>query len=379
MSRSVLLASNYNVWREPFNSQSQSFLSVVAGLEHADLLVPEGAPYLLGHGVRPSVNYLIAEIKHRLLSQARNRIGLSSLSNMKPTEVTGNHDLFFFCCQFPHELSALDRLAGWREKTGIAVAYILETWSSTLSRSASNLRMLDQFDHVFVLNEQCVPQLCKYTRAPISGLSPATDCLLATPLPSPPRRAIDVYSFGRRSPEVHAELLEISKEAADFFYVYDSVQGCQVRNWLEHRLLLASQMKRAKFFIAFNPGDVGAGPPGPFQNEQAVSTRYFEGVAGGAIVLGTHPDTAEFAKHFDWPGAVIPLSPKGGVRELIMELLSQHDRLAELSHRNVVESLRRHDWSYRWQKILEVIGMDQAPGMAERHERLWGLSELPYS
>lgn len=119
-NRSVLLASNYDVWREPFNGQSQSFIKVVAGLEDADILAPGGARYLGGQTV-PTLGYLFGELSHRIASRVRRSVGRADHSNMVPTSVEKNYDVFFFCCQFPHELAALDRLKGWRERCDTAV------------------------------------------------------------------------------------------------------------------------------------------------------------------------------------------------------------------------------------------------------------------
>lgn len=378
MNRSVLLASHYNVWREPFNSQSQGFLSVIADVEPAVVLAPEGASYLAGHAVRPSMRYLLAETHHRVFSQLRIKLGRPGLSNMVETEINSNYDLFFFACQFPHELAALARFKNWRKRSGFAAAYILETWSSSLAHAASNLRLLNQFDHVFVLNEQSIPELRKYVDVPITFLAPATDGVLATPMPVPPQRTIEVYSYGRRSPAVHQELLQISRASRDVFYVYDSINGGKVKDWLDHRLLNASNMSRSKFFVAFNPRDVGAGARGAFRDEEALSTRYFEGAAGGAVMLGSKPASAGFDQYFDWPDALIPLSPQGGIRELLADLASQEDRLRTASHRNVVESLRRHDWSHRWAQILKTVGMEPLPALHERQAALRNLSEQPY-
>jgi hypothetical protein len=377
--RSVLLASNYNVWREPFNGQSQSFLNVVRQVEErADLVAPGGAAYLSGHAVRPSLRYLAMEFSHRVTSQARLRLGRHGLSNMVVTEIEKNYDLFFFCCQFPHELPALDRLRDWRKRTGWAACYMLESWSSSLAATAGNLRILDQFDQVFVLNGQSIPELSRYTKTKIAQLSPATDVALATPMPTPSPRTIDVYSFGRRSPGIHEQLLQISCKRPDFFYVYDTVQGGTIPDWLDHRSLTASHMKRARFFIAFNPMDIGGGGRGEFRNEQALSTRYFEGAAGGAVMLGSPPQVPDFQEHFGWPDSVIALTPDGNIEELLAELLQDEERLQTVSHRNVAESLRRHDWSHRWEQVLSHVGLEGSAALQDRHGALRRLSELPY-
>jgi len=376
--RSVLLASNYNVWREPFNSQAESFLNVISQVENADVLAPGGASYLTGQRFHPSIPYLIGETMHRVSSQLLNGLGRPGASNMIKTEVNNNYDLFFFMCQFPQELTALNRLKHWRKRSGIAVAYILETWSSMLSSVAANLRLLDQFDHVYVLNGQSISELRRYTKTPVSQLFPATDVALATPMPGTAGRSVDVFSYGRRSDHVHAQLVAMSSKLSDFLYVYDTVSGGSVKHWLDHRLLNASLMKRSKFFIAYNPSDVGGTVIGQSKGEQAPSTRYFEGAAGGAVMLGSRPRSEDFARCFDWPDAVIDVPVDSDIAAVLSELLAQEDRLRTVSHRNTVESLTRHDWSHRWQEVLNQFGLDSSPALHDRQGELRRLSDLPY-
>jgi hypothetical protein len=374
-NRSVLLASNYNVWREPFNGQAQAFLNVVAGVENADLLAPPGASYLNGHGVRPSLRYLFGEVSYRLLSQVKLAVGRPGLSSMTTVKVDKDYDLFFFMCQFPHELAALEHMEGWRARSRVAVCYILETWSSSLHEVASNLKLLDRFDEVFVLNAQSIPELKRYTRARISFLAPAVDCAMATPLPGCPERTVDVYSFGRRSPAIHDQLMRLARSKGDFHYVYDTLKGGAVIDWSDHRFLTASMIKRSRYFIAFNPGDIGGGGKGKWKDQQALSTRYFEGAAGGAVMLGSSPRCDEYAQAFDWADAVISLDPNGDIEARMRELEKDPERLAAASQRNAAECLRRHDWSHRWGEILDRLGMERTPLLDDRIARLRQLAE----
>ena len=369
MTRSVLLASNCNVWREPFNGQAHAFLKVVETLEDADIFVPTGLDYLAGQGVRPSLSYLLWETYYRILSQARIAIDRPGLSNMCSAPVERDYDLFFFVCQFPHELTALKRLRNWRKRCKVAVCYILETWSSSLEGVSANLSLLNDFDQVFTLNSQSIPELKRYTTARVDHLAPAVDCALAAPGPSPPSRTIDVYSYGRRAPSIHQQLLDLAR-SEDFNYVYDTLCGGTVIDWADHRFLTAAQMKRSRFFIAYNPPDIGGGGKGKWANEQALSTRYFEGAAGGAVMLGSHPECSEFDQAFNWADAVIPLPQDGNVRALIEELRRDPERLEVISRRNVKECLQRHDWSHRWATILGHMGMEPTSALQARIERL---------
>jgi len=52
----------------------------------------------------------------------------------------------------------------------------------------------------------------------------------------------------------------------------------------------------------------------------------------------------------------------------------QPDRLARARTLNVVNSLLRHDWVYRWQRILEVAGRDEQPATTNRVAALTNLA-----
>lgn len=159
------------------------------------------------------------------------------------------------------------------------MVYLLETWPELLESQKAELKLLDQFDHVFVLNASCVDALRSYTSTPVSFLASACDTLLATPQPRPPQRCIDVVSIGRRMPQVHAQLLAHAQANPDFFYLHDAARW-RGAGLAAHRLQSAAMIKRAKFFMAH---DFVVDTQGFFKGvkKQALATRYFEGAAGG--------------------------------------------------------------------------------------------------
>jgi len=42
----------------------------------------------------------------------------------------------------------------------------------------------------------------------------------------------------------------------------------------------------------------------------------------------------------------------------------------------VVQSLLRHDWVYRWENILKMVGLDPMPQLLERKKHLRDLSNM---
>ncbi|MBB6574075.1 glycosyltransferase [Xanthomonas arboricola] len=375
-TRSVLLASNYEAWPEAFNGQAYALLNVVRSLEHAQLLCPPAADYTRGRGVNPGVSYLLNELKYRSVSALQRLSGQPALSNAQPRVVEQDYDLFFYVCQFPRELSTLGRIKGWRERCRTRVVYLLETWPELLESQKAELKLLDQFDHVFVLNASCVDALRSYTSTPVSFLASACDTLLATPQPRPPQRCIDVVSIGRRMPQVHAQLLAHAQANPDFFYLHDVLRGGAVQDWAAHRLQSATMIKRAKFFMAH---DFVVDTQGFFKGvkKQALATRYFEGAAGGAVILGSAQACPEFAEHFDWEDAVIELPADGKEIGLFLrDLEQQTDRLECARLHNTVQCLRRHDWAHRWAQILQTLQLPRPPLMAERFAMLDNLATM---
>ncbi len=289
---------------------------------------------------------------------------------MQRTKIDKDYELFFYVCQFPLDLSHLHKMENWRERCDKAAVLILETWSSKFEKTKEELGLLDKFDHVFVLNQSSIPNLTKYTKSPCSFLSVGTDCLLASPFPNAPNRTIDVYSMGRRSQTTHEQLLRLASDG-DIFYVYDTTSHGHVLNWTESRLMTSSLIKRSRYFIAYDHSIGNASKLMESRHERALSTRYFEGAAGGAVVLGSKPDCPEFLDYFDWPDAVIeiPAAPED-MREILRDLDAQPERLARVSKLNAINSLRRHDWVHRWLDVLRTMNMEISPRSLLRIEEL---------
>ena len=97
---------------------------------------------------------------------------------MQPARADADYDLCFFMCQFPNELPEVEQVAGWRQRSRLACAFVLETWPHLFGKQRVDLRILDKFDHVFVLNAESIPALRAHTSTPISFLPVAADCLL---------------------------------------------------------------------------------------------------------------------------------------------------------------------------------------------------------
>jgi hypothetical protein len=132
--------------------------------------------------------------------------------------------------------------------------------------------------------------------------------------------------------------------------------------------------KRSRCFIVA-PAKMSI--PNETHGQVEVGSRFFEGAAAGAVMIGQAPDSEAFHSHFNWAEAVISVNPDGSDVEKVLKLIAANpEHFAEVGRRNVVESLLRHDWVYRWRQILTLAGLQPAQLLLER-ERL--LSELALS
>ena len=88
-------------------------------------------------------------------------------------------------------------------------------------------------------------------------------------------------------------------------------------------------------------------------------------------MLGQAPRCEPFRQMFDWPDAVVEIATSGADLESTMQALdADPDRLTEISRRNSVEALLRHDWIYRWKKVLELAGVSPSPATLAREQYL---------
>jgi hypothetical protein len=204
---------------------------------------------------------------------------------------------------------------------------------------------------------------------PCSFLSPAVDTLRFCPFPNPPDRTIDVWAMGRRARATHDRLVEHARQNPKFMYLYDSVSGTHFYDGAAaHRELMASLLKRSRYFIADR---AKANEPEQTKGQQVFGPRFFEGAAAGAILVGEPPESDLFNQYFDWTDAVVRL-PYGSTEivELLEALDRDPERVARARLANVVNSLRRHDWLYRWEQILQVAGLEPAPAALARRTEL---------
>jgi hypothetical protein len=288
-----------------------------------------------------------------------------------PTET--HYDIFFTICGYPQDLLMVNAVSNVRDMCRTSVCLVDELWAKQMFKHRHFLRILAKFDVVMLYYSQTVKPLSEQIGRSCVFLPPGIDAILFCPYPNPPKRVVDVYSIGRRSEITHQRLLRMGRESG-LFYLHDSIGGSQAINSKEHRELFANAAKRSRYFIV-NPGKIDE--PDLRGNQIETSNRYFEGAASGAIMIGERPKNEEFERLFDWPEAVTQLPfDSCDIDTVIKDLDSDPERQDRLRQTGVVKALRRHDWVYRWETVLQIVGLEPTQGVLQRKERLRKLAEI---
>jgi hypothetical protein len=133
-------------------------------------------------------------------------------------------------------------------------------------------------------------------------------------------------------------------------------------------MLVAENLSRAKFFVSnrgkFNDSGESAGV-------HDFGNRFFDGTAGGAVIVGEFAKTTGFSSCFDWGdiGIDLPASDPT-LAKVLATRAADTEWMAEVSIHNASETARRHDWAHRWATVLDDIGLDHGPALRDRLARL---------
>ncbi len=283
------------------------------------------------------------------------------------------YDLFLFICQKPYELNCLNQIKGWSKKCSIAVCLLDELWKNDVERWKRKLEVLKYFDHIFTHLSSSANAVANIVQRPCHFIPYGVDTAKFYPSPLSSERAIDVYNLGRRSPITHKALIELANQE-DFFYIYDTIRNLYFIDYKEHRNLYSNLVKRSSYFIVNKAKFDCFNETG---GQEELGPRFFEGAAGGTVMLGTPPNCEGYNKYFDWSDAVIQIpSDAADIADVLANLNAQPERLARIRTENVVNSLLRHDWVYRWGKILDTVGLEHTPEMRAREVYLKNLAQM---
>jgi hypothetical protein len=341
----------------PFRCPHFEFEDVIAEVDAADFLAPRFTPNNSRHALTKKLAYHTPIILN------------PGVENLR---VKDNYDIFLAICGNPTDLHLIHALSDWRSRCRKAVCLIDELWVRQIGAYRNYLKLLKDFDLVILYYSQTAETLSKTLGTSCIFLPPGVDAIRFCPYPNPPERMVDVYSIGRRSAITHRALLDMAAED-NCFYLHDSIAANQVVDAKEHRMLFANTLKRSRYFIV-NPGLIDA--PQVRGDQIEIGNRYFEGAAAGSVMVGERPRNGQFEQLFDWPDAVVEATyGSSDIARVLRSLDREPDRLEDMRRVNVTNALRRHDWCFRWQAILQELRMEPLPALAERKRRLLDAAE----
>ncbi|MBW4669058.1 MAG: glycosyltransferase [Cyanomargarita calcarea GSE-NOS-MK-12-04C] len=363
----ILVVSMRGCYSDVFRSVDYEFEDAICNFDSADILSP-----VFASGV---INHLNVNWRDFLGT----RIGKGKLFRLNCQEqvLEKKYDLLFFICQYFWDIPCINSIKKWRENCHKAVLWIDEIWAKELKeyKTSLYLEMAKDFDCIFSTQINSIHAIADLVKRPCYFLSYGIDAVKFCPYPFQPRRNIDVYNMGRRSPIVHKALLE-RVERENFLYLYDTLKGMQMINHAEHRILYSNLIKSSRYFIANKAKFDTIAQTG---GQEELGSRFFEGAAGGAVIVGTPPACDAYTQYFDWSDAVISIPyDTANIIDILTELDAQPDRLRRIRKDNIVNSLLRHDWVYRWSEILHKVGLDNTPEMLSRQVHLQKLANLIY-
>jgi hypothetical protein len=354
----VLIFSQRNIFRKTlFRCPHYEFEDIICDIDSAEIMAPETELFSLRHNIANRVAY---------------HAPIALNPGIPKIRIKTEYELFLAVCGVPRDLLMVNAVSNWKDFCKTSVCLIDECWLTQMHDLRYFLRILARFDVVLLYYSQSVKAFSERIARKCMYLPPGIDAITFCPYPKPPQRVIDVCSIGRRSEVTHQRLLSMAADNG-LFYLYDTIAGDQAINSKQHRALLANVAKRSRYFIV-NPGLIDR--PDIRGNQVEIGNRYFEGAASGSIMIGERPDNDEFESLFGWPDALIHLPyGSGDIDAIIQDLDKLPERQDKVRRTNTVESLRRHDWVYRWETVLKIAGLKPTPGLLQRKERLENLAK----
>ena len=354
----VLLLSQRNiydplVWRCSF----AEFETILERIEAVDVVAPRRKSWFL-NGKRLAL---------RLGEKFKTPLNPALAPGIEPITLTKDYDVFFAVVEGASELLHINAVKGWKDRCKTSVCFLVEFYIKDIPTYKSCMEVLAQFDYVFYMFVGREP-FEKRFKSQGQYLAAGIDTLRYCPYPNPPQRSIDVMSIGRRAEKTHQALLRMAREEG-LFYVHDTIDSLRAYSVEQHRRMMSDMAKRSRYFLV-NPGKFNK--PEETGGQSEFGYRYFEGAAPGAIMIGDVPrNNQEFSKIFHWEDAVIQLDLENeDIAPVIRELDSQPERQMRIRRNNMVQCLLHHDWAYRWESILETVGLAPLPALLQRKEIL---------
>ncbi len=352
----TLIVSQRSYYKRVFRCSAYEFEDLICDVDNADLLLPTFEESLTQRFLAK-----ISRYGNICIQQKRRRLASPRL--------TKYYDVLFVNVCNCHELLDLEPIFEYlRERCRVVICNIEELWARAVVNQDRAFRLLEKFDYILLGLSGTCDSLARIIDRPILHLPFGIDMDRFCPYPKSPQRSIDVYAMGRCSRKTDHALREWADDTGST-YLYGTSNGGSVRNVQRHRTFIAQMIKRSRYFIV-NPAKINVDEETGGQME--IGPRFYEGAAGGAVLIGQVPTNCQaFDRDFDWTDAVIDMPfHSTDIAERISALDAEPARIAQIRLNNVVNCLRRHDWVYRWNNLIKILGMEPTTRALEREDRL---------
>lgn len=261
------------------------------------------------------------------------------------------YDVCLLVAMAPYWLPSLRYIRDLRRVSRRVVVYLFDSWLSDLPSLRAYRGVWPLVDDLVVSFRHTAEAYAQQLPCRVHYLPQAIDPRWFYPTRG--QRPIDVLSLGRRLDTVHLQLLAISRQR-DLFYHYQTHLAPQAIDFQENQELVGRLCQLAQVHVSWsvdrtNPLRAGEGA--------AITARWFESAASGAVILGSAPRTDEFARLFPLEDFVIDLEPGTAARaEEVLDAARSASGTDE--RRALAEHVRSaHTWSVRWRQIVELCDL----------------------
>jgi hypothetical protein len=329
MSQDVVLSRR----EPPFNGwvAIDEFENLLARLGGFRIVVPRGRRPLPG-----------------LLGQVRDKT-LGAFARFGPIKEKG--ELLLVVAHSPGDLRMLSSLTNARKRFRYIAGYVIDSYFTEDFGSS-----VKAYDHIFSTTQEGADEVRNRFKVSSSVLRQGFDCLNWACSDSD--RCIDLIGFGRQPASYHLAFQRaFHTHESPLLYLHSPIGTLTGEAVWRERPMLLKLLQRSNISLAFHllVEPASDRPKSP----NFVTSRWFESLASGCIIVGKRPPGAMANELFSWPNALIELPDEPDKAVAMIQNLASDARFVQTTRRrNIIEMLERHDWRYRLRDIYEHFHLE---------------------
>jgi glycosyl transferase family 1 len=306
---------------------------------------------------RPERSGLVGKIKDRLAGPYPSITDVDS------------GDLLLVVARAPIDLQMLLAIPNVRKKFRYIAGYVIDSYYTENFPSITGA-----YDHIFSTTQEGADTVRSRFRISSSVLAQGFDCLTWASLNE--LRSIDIIGFGRQPPTYHHEFQRsFHTLGSQLLYLHSPIGNIKGGVVWEERPMMLKLLQCSKLSLAFHLGL----EPETVRPRAAyfVTSRWFESLATGCIVVGKRPPGQMAKELFPWSDALIELPDEPRhASAVIADLAANTEFLRKTRARNVFEMTQRHDWRYRIRDIYTHFDLQLPPLLIEHLSSLENQREI---